>query len=249
MKPVQSVERAFAIIAVIEDEPCGLSEAARRVGLPKSTVARLMATLEAVGAVERIGQSYHIGPAISGQAASEAGLIALAKPYLEELAFETNEAAGLSITDGDRVHTIAQVDVDRAVQARDWTGELAMIHSVPSGLATMAGWPEDRLAAFLDQPLERSTPKTLVDAGRIRARLASIREQGYAWGKEEFHEGINSVAAPVRDGSGGIIAALHVHGPAFRFPRPGSDDAIGQSVQEAADGLSRSYASAGIAVP
>lgn len=249
MKPVQSVERAFAIIDVIADEPCGLSETARRVGLPKSTVARLMATLEAVGAVERLGDRYHLGPTVSGQATTEAGLIALAKPYLEQLAFEANEAAGLSITDGDRVHTIAQVDMDRAVQARDWTGELAMIHSVPSGLATMAEWPEDRLATFLDQPLERSTPKTLVDADQIRSRLASIREQGYAWGKEEFHEGINSVAAPVRDGSGGIVATLHVHGPAFRFPRPGSEDTIGRNVVEAADGLSRSYASARIAAP
>ncbi len=119
-----------------------------------------------------------------------------------------------------------------------------MIHSVPSGLAMMADWAEDRLERYLDQPLERSTATTLVDAGQIRARLATIREQGYARGKEEFHEGINSVAAPVRDGAGAFVAAVHVHGPAFRFPKPGSDDEIGRAVVDAADGLSRSYGAA-----
>ena len=247
MKSVQSVERAFAIIEVIAAEPCGLSETARRVGLPKSTVARLMATLEAVGGVERVGQRYHLGPAVAGLTAGAAdsmGLIALASPYLEQLAVETEEAAGLSIADGDRMHTIAQVDVDRTVQARDWTGEIALIHSVPSGLIMMAEWPEERLARYLDQPLEKSTSKTLVETARIEGRLEAIRKQGFAWGKEEFHEGINSVAAPVRDGSGGIVAAVHVHGPAFRFPEPGTEETIGDTVAKKADRLSGSYATA-----
>ena len=244
MKAVQSVERAFAILDVLADERCGLSEAARRVGLPKSTVARLMATLEAVGGVERVGELYRVGPAIEGLAASASGtigLIALARPHLERLAKATDEAAGLSIADGYRMHTIAQVDLDRSVQARDWTGETAPIHTVPSGLAMMAHWPEGRLARFLDRSLERGTPNTLVDARQIEARLELIRERGYAWGMEEFVEGINSVAAPVRDRSGAMVAAMHLHGPAFRFPVPGSEDEIGRAVVDAAAGLSRAY--------
>ena len=247
MKPVQSVERSFAIIEVVAAEPCGLSEAARRVELPKSTVARLMATLEAVGAVERIGERYHLGPTITRSATSQSGLVALAAPYLEGLAAELNEAAGLSIAEGERMHTIVQVDVDRTVQARDWTGERAMIHSVPSGLVMMAEWPADRLDRLLSQPLDRSTSKTLVDAAQIRKRLVAVGEQGFAWGKEEFHDGINSVAAPVRDGSATIIAALHVHGPAYRFPSTGSEDAIARAVAGAATALGRSYASSPVA--
>ncbi|GMQ85081.1 MAG: allantoin degradation transcriptional regulator AllR [Acidimicrobiia bacterium] len=245
MNSVQSLERAFAIIDVIATEPCGLSEAARRVGLPKSTVARLMATLETVGALERVGARYHPGPAVTRRSgADNTRLIALARPYLEELAADNGEVAGVSIADGDRVHAIAQVDVDRPVQARDWTGELASIHSVPSGLIMMAEWPEDRLAAYLDRPLQPSTAKTLVDADRIRTRLDGIRAQGYAWGKEEFHEGINSVAAPVRDHNGTVVAAVHLHGPAFRFPEAGTEEAIGRDLAAAADRLSSSYATA-----
>lgn len=245
MKSVQSIERAFAILEALAAEPRGLSETARRVDLPKSTTARLMATLEAVGAVERVGDLYHVGPGIEGLVAPGSravGLIALAGPHLERLAAETEEAAGISILDGNRMHTIAQVDIDHSVQARDWTGELALIHSVPSGLAMMADWPDERLERYLDQPLERSTPKTLVDPEQIRSRLGAIRKQGYAWGMEEFHEGINSVAAPVGDASGGFVAAVHVHGPAFRFPKSGSDEAIGRAVADAADRLSQAHA-------
>lgn len=246
MRSVQSVERAFAILEVIAVDPCGLSETARRVELPKSTVARLMATLEAVGALERVGDRYHLGQELERLAApgsATVGLIALARPHLEQLAADIEEAAGLSIADGDRMYAIVQVDVDRAVQARDWTGEIALMHSVPSGLAMMAEWPEERLAGYLAGPIEGTTSKTLVDGDQIRSRLALIRNQGYAWGKEEFHEGINSVAAPVVDDSGRIVAAVHVHGPAFRFPEPGSENEIGRTLVAAADRLSRSLRS------
>lgn len=242
MKPVQSVERAFAILETLATEPAGLSETARRVGLAKSTVARLMATLETVGAVERVGDLYRIGPAIEGFApavSGTVGLIALAGPHLERLAAATDEATGLSIAQGDRMHTIVQVDVDRSVQARDWTGETAAMHTVPSGMVMMARWPAERLARFLDRPLERSTANTLVDAEQIQARLIDIRDLGYAWGKEEFVGGINSVAAPVVDHAGRMMAAIHVHGPAFRFPQPGHDDEIGTLVRDEADRLGR----------
>ncbi len=251
MTPVQSVERSFAILETLAVQPGGLSETARRVGLPKSTVARLIATLEAVGGVERVGDRYYVGPAIESMTApgsGATGLIALAVPHLDYLAAETGEAAGLSIADGDRMHTIVQKDVDRPVQARDWTGEIALMHSVPSGLSVMAQWPEDRLAGYLDRPLPQSTAKTLVDADQIRDRLDLIRNQGYAWGKEEFHEGINSVAAPVRDESGAIVAVVHLHGPAFRFPQAGSEEAIGRTLAAAADRLAGSYGTSGAAL-
>lgn len=246
MKAVQSIERAFAILDVLAAEPSGLSETARRVELPKSTVARLIATLEAVGGVERVGRRYRVGPAIEGFAAAVSGtmgLIALATPHLEQLARATDEAAGLSIADGYRMHTIVQVDVDRAVQARDWTGETAAMHAVPSGLTIMAQWPDDRLDRFLNRPLEKSTPRTLVDASKVRARVALIRERGFAWGREEFVEGINSVAAPVRDGTGATVGAIHVHGPSFRFPPAEREGEIGALVREAADRVGRTYRS------
>jgi DNA-binding IclR family transcriptional regulator len=82
------------------------------------------------------------------------------------------------------------------------------------------------------------TPTTVADPTQIRARLAELRVRGYEWVFEEFVEGINSVAAPVLERNGLITAALHVHGPAYRFPGDGSNEEIGEAVAEAAYKLS-----------
>jgi len=69
-------------------------------------------------------------------------------------------------------------------------------------------------------PLEAATPQSEVDPVKIRQRLGQIRRVGYCWVYQEFAEGLNSVAAPVFNTDGEVIAALHVHGPAYRFPDP-----------------------------
>ncbi len=226
--------------------PAGLSEIARRVELPKSTVARLLATLEEMEAVERAEDGlYRLGPIVqrlSSAAGGPAQLTAFARPYLDELTALTGEAAGVAIPDGFRVHYVDQTEAEHPVQVRDWSGELIPMHVVPSGLVIMAHWPEQQTNRYLERRLERMTPGTIVDPGRIRDRLADIRKKGYEWVYEEFVEGINSVAAPVLERSGLIAAAIHVHGPAYRFPEPGSAEEIGEAVAGAAGRLSRALA-------
>ena len=243
MAVVESVARAIRIVEALAQSPAGLSETARRVGLPKSTVARLLATLEDMEAVERDedGRLYRLGPIVqrlSSAAGGPAQLAAFARPYLEELTALTGEAAGISIPDGFKVHYVDQTEAEHPVQVRDWTGELIPMHVVPSGLVIMAHWPQQQVDRYLSRKLERLTPNTTTDPGRIRERLAGIRERGYVWVYEEFVEGINSVASAVLERGGLITAAVHVHGPAYRFP--GEDDAnrIGEAVAEAAYKLS-----------
>ena len=72
----------------------------------------------------------------------------------------------------------------------------------------------------------------------VRVRLKEIRDLGYAWGFAEFDESINSVAAPITDHTGATVAALHIHGPAYRFPDPSQVDEIGRIVRQSADRLS-----------
>jgi IclR family pca regulon transcriptional regulator len=70
----------------------------------------------------------------------------------------------------------------------------------------------------------------MTDPGALRERLAKIRADRYAWVHEEFAEGLNSVAAPVVDSSRAVIAAVHVHGPSYRFPSSGSEGETGRQV-------------------
>lgn len=238
MAHVESVARALKIIEALAMSPAGLSETARRVGLPKSTVARLLSTLEATEAVERAedGRMYRLGPMVqrlSAAAGGPAQLAAFAWPYLEELTAATGEAAGISIPDGYRVHYIDQTEATHPVQVRDWTGELIPMHLVPSGLVIMTHWPKEQTDRYLRRDLEKTTPNSVTDPEAIRERLSRIREDGYVWVFEEFIEGINSVAAPVFE-KDTITAAIHVHGPAYRFPAPGDEVRLGKAVADAA---------------
>jgi DNA-binding IclR family transcriptional regulator len=247
MATVESVARALKIIESLAMSPAGLSETARRVELPKSTVARLLSTLEDFEAVERDddGRTYRLGPMVqrlSTAAGGPAQFAGFARPYLEELTEATGEAAGVSIPDVYEVHYIGQTDAKHPVQVRDWTGELIPMHVVPSGLAIMAHWPDKETDRFLKRELKQLTSNTVTDPEAIRQRLLQTRKRGHVWGYEEFVEGINSVAAPVLEKGGMVTGAIHVHGPAYRFPGDEDDNKIGEAVAEAARRLSEAMA-------
>ncbi len=242
MSTVQSVERTFQILEALAVAELNITEVANRVDLPKSTVSRLLGTLEELGAVERPdGGRYRIGASISalaGAANPIADLVSVARPSLTRLVRSIGEDAGLSVPDGHRVHYVDQVTSENQVQVRDWTGEQLPAHAVASGLVMMARWPEDRLGRFLERPLQAFTEVTVTDPDEVRERLARVRAEGYAWVFEEFAEGLASVAAPVLDAEGRLLAAVHVHGPSYRYPPPGRQDEIAAEVQEAARLLS-----------
>ena len=120
---------------------------------------------------------------------------------------------------------------------RDWTGESAPLHAVPSGLVVLAHLPDKLAEAYLEGDLTQETAFTMTDRESLRNRLADIRSIGYVWVYQEFREDINSVAAPVFDADGTVIAALHVHGPAYRFPNPDRTHDFGLQVVEAASRL------------
>ena len=239
---VQSIERAFALLRALAVGPVGVTELAERVELPKSTVARLLAALENEGAVAQagIGGEYRLGDGlldIAGATQPGSGLVATARPYLIELCSEASEAAGVSILNGRSVYYLDHVEAESDVQVRSWTGELAPLHAVPSGLVLLAHFGETELENYLQGPLTASTPWTVTDPDEIRERLSTIRSLGYAWVYEEFAEGINSIAAPIVEADGTVQSALHIHGPAYRFPNPERTHDLGNLVINAATSL------------
>lgn len=223
MSSVQSIRRAFDVLGVLGDGPLGVTDVAERAGLPKSTAARLLATLVGEGAVEQVpGEtSYRLGPRIitlGGGFSLARSLAAMARPVLADLAAASGEAAGLGVPDGDLVHYIDQVDTPNQVLVRDWTGARAPLHAVSSGQVLLAFRSTAAIERHLTRPLERFTERTLVDPDALRERLREVRRQGFTWAIEEFDQGISSVAAPIADASGEVIGAVHLHGPSYRFP-------------------------------
>ena len=219
--------------------PAGVTDVADRVTLPKSTVSRMLSTLEELGMVEQIepGGNYRIGSGMVEIAAAVLPgrtLIAAVRPHLHSLVKATREAAGLSIVDGFDMLYLDQVDADNQVQVRDWTGERVRAHTVSSGQVMLAFGAIDA-ESYLAQPLERTASGTLTDAEAIRSRFAEIAAKGYAWAFEEFLDGLNSVAAPIRDSAGRVVGAIHAHGPAYRFPGEVDADELGRLVAATAE--------------
>jgi DNA-binding IclR family transcriptional regulator len=242
---VQSIERAFAVLGALAGGPIGVTEVADRADLPKSTAARMLASLAREGAVEQLpGESrYRLGPRIDSLASGLHGarrLAVIARPYLTELAEAIGEVAGLSVPEGDTMHYVDQVDSDHPVGVRDWTGSRIALHAVSSGLAVLAHRSVAAQEAYLAQPLERFTDRTVTDVAAVRARLRRAVQDGVVWTDGEFAEGIASVAAPVADDRGEVIAAVHVHGPSYRFPERGRQAEVAEHVVTTANRIGRS---------
>ncbi len=228
MSRVQSIERAFAVLGVLAEGPAGVSAIATHTRLPKSTVVRLLRALQAEDAVEQRSDDgrYRLGRRVATLAAGLRGpssLVAVARPHLADLSTATGETTGLSIPDGPSVLYVDQVDAQHPVTVRDWTGTRLPMHAVSAGLVFLAHLAPAALEEYLSQPLERFTERTVRDPAELRARLRMVRLDGFAWTHDELADDITSVAAPVVDASGEIVAAVHVHGPSYRFPRSGEE--------------------------
>ncbi len=219
-----------------------MTDLAARVDLPKSTVARLLNALETERAIEQPepGGEYRLGQAIeeiAGGSTQGRSLIAAAQPHLADLSARTHEASGLDILEHGQVQFIDLVQSEQDVQVRDWTGEAGPPHALSAGIVILAHLPAEVIDHYLAGELEPMTQHTLRTADEFRERLLQARSAGYAWIYEEFAEGINSVAAPVF-GPDGVVAALRVHGPTYRFPNPDHSHDIGVMVADAAVRLS-----------
>ena len=224
------------MLDALDEGPLGVTDVADRADLPKSTAARLLATLAGEGAVEQVpGETaYRLGPrlvTLAGGFSLIRSLAAVGRPVLADLAAASGEAAGIGVPDGDLVHYIDQVDTPNPVVVRDWTGARAPLHAVSSGQVLLAFRTQAAIERYLARPsLERFTERTLVDADAVRERLLDVRRRGHAWAIEEFDAGISSVAAPIADSSGEVIAAVHIHGPSYRFPPAGGENALAEAV-------------------
>lgn len=244
MSSVQSVERAFAILKVVAAHPegVGVTEIANRVGLPVSTVARLLTTLTVVGAVERVpGKTdFQMGAEILSlisQATYERQLTVLARPSLLELAVTTGEAVALCMLEGEDVCVIDLIRSQRRVRVKNAVGDRYPLHATSPGKILLAYLSDAARENYLARPLERFTENTVTDSDELRLHLDTVREQGVAWVHEELDE-ITGVSAPIQDSNGNVVAALNVYGPASRFPPEGATKEITYLVLKTAEEIS-----------
>lgn len=223
MSSVQSLDRAFALLKAVAGKPMGLTDLSRNTDLALSTVSRLLGSLEELGAVQRDDTSglYSIGLEIAELAASidsASSLSARLASDLEALTEVTGETAGLSVPTGYEMRYLTQSESTQPIQVEDWKGARIPMHLVSSGLVTLATWPSEAVDTYLERTLDAPTPSSVTDPDLVRKMLDDVRDAGLAWTHETLVPGLNSVAAPLVNNNGELLAAIHIHGPAYRFP-------------------------------
>jgi DNA-binding IclR family transcriptional regulator len=242
MPHVQSIDRAFAILEVLSGGPLGVSAISRRVGLPKSSTARILAALVDQHAVEQMASgTYHVGPRMRQLARGlqpAQRLETVARPFLVELAAATGEIAMVGVPDGDHVLYLGQVEGRHEISIRDWTGSRIPLHQTSGGQVLLTNYSDAEFAEYVSTPLQAATHATITDRNVLRMRLRAVVEARVAWVVGEAHDGITSVAAGVADASGRFACCIGLHGPSFRFPPPGQKLAIGRLVADAATRMS-----------
>jgi DNA-binding IclR family transcriptional regulator len=153
---------------------------------------------------------------LAGQVTHFGDIRAIARPVLVELAESSRETVHLAVLDADEVINIEQISGPHLVRDTNWVGRRTPLHCVANGKALLAFQPLSAIERTLAGALPRFTERTIVEPERLRAELARVRERGYAQALGEVEEGLHAVAAPVRDGTGAVVAAVSVSGPAYR---------------------------------
>jgi len=216
---IQTVMNALRMLEVFHTETeMGVSDLARRLGLHKNNAFRLLATLELGGYMQQTPETelYHLGPRcleLGHAFARSHTLINQARPILEELVETMGETAHLGVLRGDEVVHLDGILPEQLVLTGLRVGERLPAHCTALGKVLLAAGGLD----LAGRAFERHTDSTLVDPSKLADELRAVTLQGYAPDLEEFATGLRCVAAPVRDASARVIAAISLSGPSLRF--------------------------------
>jgi DNA-binding IclR family transcriptional regulator len=227
----------------LDDGGFGVVRLAQFVGSDKSRVSRTLRTLADYDLVDRDPETlaYRFGWRLFALARrfADARLLEAAPTYVALLVREFEEAAHLSVPSGPGVLTVLSQAPSRAVQAAGVVGSMGPLHCTSAGRAVLLDHDRGALERVLGSAaLERPGPNAPRDLDDLLARIAVARRDGFAIVDEESEAGLVAAAAPVRDFSGRIVAALNISAPKFRFADQLA--AAGARVKAVADELSES---------
>lgn len=220
---MQSVLNALRVLEeVAVRQPIGVSDLARRLGLPKTTVHRALTTLGAAGWLRMRGEDQtrwylttrvldvgrHVSPLL--------GLRDTALPVMAALRDATGETIHLSIVEGDTVYLLERLDSPNIVRTVNTIGGSAPLHASATGKAVLALLPPHVVDEVIASGLTAFTERTITDPDRLRAELEGVRRCGYATNVSEWRPEVIAVAAAMCDHSGRPFAALNVSAVASR---------------------------------
>jgi IclR family pca regulon transcriptional regulator len=213
---VQSLERGLAVIRAFDAEHAELtlSDVARSTGLTRAAARRFLLTLVDLGYVRTDGRLFSLRPRILELGYAYLSSIALpdvAQPHMETLAALVHESCSLSMIDGSDVVYVARVPTRRIMTVAINVGTRFPAYATSMGRVLLAALEPAELEDYLQRTdLVPLTPKTIGDVGKFRAAIGRVASQGFALVDQELEIGLRSIAVPVHDAQGAVVAALNV---------------------------------------
>ena len=214
---VPALAQGLAVLGLFSRERPTLTapDIALELGLSRTTVFRLLHTLQTMGYVTKAEEErrYKLGAALLGRGfsyLSSLDIVEVAQPILEQLRDETGMSTHMAVRDGRDVVYVARYAARTTVASSVHIGTRFPVHATVMGRMTICDFTAEELAAlYPDEALPRFSEQTPATRSALAAVLAEDRARGYAVSQSFFERGVSSVAAPVRDGSGRIVAAIN----------------------------------------
>lgn len=242
---VQALDRGLILlIALAKEGNISLTELAKKVDMPPSSVHRLLSTLQKheFAEFDNSSQDWMVGVEafrIGNSFVSRTNLIEAARGTMQNLMQDTGETANLGIVSNGNIIFVNQIETSHPIRAFFPPGTRSHMHSSGIGKALLADFSADEVKKILaDKGLPFFTPKTLTTLDDMFADLEIIRKRGWSLDDEERYNGMRCVAATIYNSLAKPIAGISVSGPSLRF----SDVRIaelGPKVRQAADEVTR----------
>lgn len=240
---VKSLDRAIEILDILSsaDGLLGITEISESIGLPKSTVSRLLSTLLYRGLVkqEKTTKKYGLGIKLFELGRGfidELELRDVVKPILEELVKEINETGHFVIEDQGEVVYIEKVESTHSLRQYSRIGRRAPMHCTAVGKVILAHkCPEEVREIVKAKGLLKFTDKTITSLDRLETELQKVLDNGYAVDDEEIQELLRCIAAPILNYNSEVIGAISISGPTMRVKDIGS---IAERVKKSAQKIS-----------
>jgi IclR family pca regulon transcriptional regulator len=245
---VQSLSRGLAVMRAFDADHAELSqsEIAERTGLARAVVRRSLLTLQHLSYIGARGRRFFLTPRVLELGfgyLSSLRLPELARPAMEQLAHSVQESCSMSVLDGSEIVYVARVPVKRVITIALGVGARLPAYAASMGRVLLAGLPDPELDAALEaSPLAPLTPHTICKAKPLRAEILKVRQQGYSLVMQELELGLCSVAVPVRDRRGSVIAALNVGMQYHKDSRSRALQVVLPALQQTAGEIERAIA-------
>jgi IclR family pca regulon transcriptional regulator len=246
---VQSLDRGLQVIRSFgpEHQQMTLSDIARLTGLTRAAARRFLLTLTTLGYVRNDGRTFSLTPRVLelGYAyLSALSLTDVAQPHVEDLVERVHESSSVAVLDEDHIVYVVRVPTRRIMTVAISVGTRFPAYATSMGRVLLAGLdPEELDRRFEHLPPVQLTKQTVTDVDKLREIIHQVRAHGFAVTDQELEDGLLSAAAPIRDRTGTVVAAINASAQAPRISMKQLREEILPEVLEAARRIESDLAS------